>query len=146
MESSEVMKFPNYMRGITLVELMVVVMIVGILGAIAFPNYQEFTARSKRTEARAALLQIAVNQERIYMNSNSFTTDLTTLGFATTPKATTDTGYYEIEVTSADASDFTATATYLHSGSEADKCKTFTIDGRGNKSSGPDTDCWERTR
>ena len=65
------------------------------------------------------------------------------LGFAS---AITETGYYQIAVTAADTSNFTATATYLLGGSEATKCLTFTINGRGAKTSGPETDCWERTR
>lgn len=140
------MKALNNMRGITLIELMVVVVIVGILASVAYPNYQEFTARAKRNEARAALLRIATNQERFYINNNTFTDDLTSLGFAKTPTVQTETGYYVIEVTSANASNFTATATYLRGGSEAGKCLTYTIDGRGTKSSSPDSDCWERTR
>ena len=140
------MKPTKYMRGITLIELMVVVVIVGILAAVAYPNYQEFTDRAKRNEARAALLRLATNQERFYLNNNTFTDDLTDLGFASTPKAETENGYYEIEVTSADASNFSATATYLRGGNEAGKCLTYTIDGRGTKTSDPDTNCWERTR
>ena len=136
----------KHMRGITLIELMIVVVIVGILAAIAYPNYQEFTARAKRNEARAALLQIATNQERFYLNNNTFTQDLTSLGFSTTPTWTTQTGYYTIQITAADAVNFTATATYLHGGSEATKCASFTINARGLKTSGPDTNCWTRSR
>jgi type IV pilus assembly protein PilE len=134
------------MQGITLIELMIVVVIVSILAAVAYPNYQEFTARAKRNEARAALLRLATNQERFYLNNNTFTQDLTSLGFATTPVWETETGYYDIRVTAANASNFTATATYKQGGSEAGKCLTFTIDGRGSKTSDPDTDCWTRTR
>ena len=136
----------RYMRGITLIELMIVVVVVSILAAVAYPNYQEFTARAKRNEARAALLRLATNQERFYLNNNTFTQDLTQLGFATTPTWDTETGYYRIRVTATNATNFTATATYLHGGGEAGKCLTFTIDGRGDKTSGPDTDCWTRTR
>ena len=135
----------EYMSGITLIELMIVVVIVSILAAIAFPNYQEFSARAKRTEAKAALLQIKINQERFYINNNTFTQDMTQLGFSADP-FTTDTGSYVIAVTAASPSDFSATATYQLGGSEATKCQTFTIDGRGAKTSGPKTDCWERTR
>ena len=134
------------MQGITLIELMIVVVVIGILAAVAYPNYQEFSARAKRNEARAALLRLATNQERFYMNNNTFTEDLTALGFGTTPTWITETGYYEISVTSATASNFTATASYLQGGREASKCLTFTIDARGSKTSTPDSDCWRRTR
>ena len=140
------MQLRKHMRGITLIELMIVVVVVSILAAIAFPNYQEFAARAKRNEARAALLQIATNQERFYLNNYTFTQDLIALGFGTTPTWPTPTGYYEIEVTAADAVNFTATATYLQGGSEANKCANFTINGRGAKTSGPDTNCWTRSR
>ena len=140
------MQLRRRMQGITLIELMIVVVIVSILAAVAYPNYQEFSARAKRNEARAALLRLATNQERFYLNNNTFTQDLTALGFATTPTWVTETGYYTIQVTAANASNFTATATYLQGGSEAGKCLTFTINGRGSKTSGPDTDCWTRTR
>jgi type IV pilus assembly protein PilE len=136
----------KHMRGVTLIELMIVVIVIGILAAIAYPNYQEFTARAKRNEARAALLSLATNQERFYLNNNSFTQNLTQLGFATTPTWDTQTGYYRVQVTQADATNFSATATYLKGGTEAGKCLTFTIDGRGQKTSAPDADCWTRTR
>ena len=136
----------KHMRGITLIELMIVVVIISILAAVAYPNYQEFSARAKRNEARAALLRLAVNQERFYLNNNTFTADLTQLGFGTTPTWETETGYYEIEVTAADTSNYTASATYLQGGREATRCLTFTINGREVKTSAPDTNCWERAR
>ena len=135
----------KHMSGITLIELMIVVVVVSILAAIAYPNYQEFTARAKRNEARAALLTLATNQERFYLNNNTFTTDLTVLGFSEDP-AITPTGYYEIVVNTATPSNFTATATYQHGGREAGRCLTFTIDGRGAKGSDPDDDCWTKAR
>lgn len=136
----------RYMGGITLMELMIVVVIIGILAAVAYPNYREFAARAKRNEAKAALLQIATNQERFYLQNNSFTDDLQALGFATTPNFTTDTGSYVITIPNADAADFTATATYQLGGAEAGKCNIFSITGAGIRTSGPDANCWTRTR
>ena len=133
------------MHGITLIELMIVVIVLSILISVGYPQYQDYAARAKRNEARAALLMLATNQERFYIGNNTFTSDLTQLGFSSSP-ATTETGYYRIEITSADAQNFSATATYLRGGNEAKKCVTFTIDGRGAKTSAPETDCWTRTR
>ncbi len=134
------------MRGVTLTELMIVVVIIGILTAIAYPNYRQYAARAKRTEAKAALLQVATNQERFYLQNNSYTEDMTLLGFATDP-FTSDTGSYIIDVDpGADSNGFGATATYQNADNEAGKCLTFTIDDRGAKGSGPYLDCWARTR
>ena len=134
------------MQGITLLELMIVVVIIGILAAIAYPNYRDFTARAKRNEAKAALLKIATNQERFYLNNNTYTTDMTNLGFSGAGAVITDSTTYSVSVTTADASDFTAVATYQRADNEASKCLTFQIDGRGVKTSAPYTDCWTRTR
>ncbi len=134
------------MRGITLLELMIVVVVLAFIVTLAVPNYLEYSARAKRAEARAALLQIATNQEREYLQNNQYTTDMTRLGFADAGCNTSGSGAYTICVTAADANTFTATATWLLGGSEATKCNAFQIDGRGIKSSTPDGNCWTRTR
>ncbi len=136
----------NSMRGITLMELMIVVVIIGILVAVGYPNYRDFAARSKRNEARAALLQIATNQERFYLQNNTYTTDMTQLGFPVAGGFITDSDSYSVSVTAADANNFTAVATYQFGDNEAGKCQTFQLDARGNKSSAPLADCWSRSR
>ena len=96
----------RYMRGITLTELMVVVVIIGILTAIAYPNYREFVARSKRNEARAALLQVATLQERFYLQNNTYTMDMTNLGCAAANNNTTDSGSYVVTMDFANPNNF----------------------------------------
>ena len=137
------------MQGITLIELMIVVLVLGIIIGVAYPNYREFAARAKRNEARAALLQIATNQERFYLNNQTYTDEMRFLGFDALPgvtKVTSETGSYLIEVTSADANQYTAVAGYLLPDDEVNKCGSFTINSAGLKGSGPYTDCWTRTR
>ena len=136
----------RYMRGVTLMELMIVVVIVGILTAVAYPSYRQYAAKAKRNEAKAALLQIATLQERFYLQNNTYTTDMTNLGFAAAGCNTTDTGSYSVCVNSADANTYAATATYQKTDAEASKCNTFTINGAGTKGSGPYNDCWTNTR
>lgn len=139
------MRMMKHMRGITLMELMIVVVIVGILAAVAYPNYREFAARAKRTEAKALLLEIANNQERFYLNANTYGT-LGQLNYPADPMVT-DSGSYSVTVTANDASNFTAVATNILGGSEAARCATFTIDGRGNKTStGSIANCWTDQR
>jgi len=133
------------MRGVTLLELMIVVVIIGILATVAYPNYREFAARAKRTEAKALLLEIASQQERFYLNANRFGS-MADLNYAADPMIT-DSGSYSVTVTANDASNFTAVATHILGGSEAARCTTFTIDGRGNKTStGSIANCWTDQR
>ena len=143
---AELRKMVRHMRGVTLLELMIVTVIIGIMAAIAYPNYRQFVARAKRNEAKAALLQIAQNQERFYLQNNTYTLDMTQLGFPDATAYITDTESYSVSVTTADANDFTAVATYQNPDAEKDKCLTFNIDGRGGKTSLPDDNCWTRTR
>lgn len=134
------------MRGVTLTELMIVVVVLGILAAVAYPSYRDFTARAKRNEAREALLRIATNQERFYLNNNTYTSDLTQLGFSQDPFPT-PTGSYSVRVLpGADAAGYTAEADYQLSDNEAGKCNLFTINSEGAKGSSPLGDCWTRTR
>ena len=133
------------MRGITLLELLIVVVIIGIMAAIAYPNYRDFAARAKRNEAKAILLDIAQNQERFYLQNSTYGT-LSQLGYAG-DTITTDTGSYDVTIAPPpDASNFTAVATFKLGGSEAAKCLTFTVDGRGSQTSLPDTTCWTTAR
>lgn len=136
------MQMRKYMQGVTLMELMIVVVIIGILTAIAFPNYREFVARAKRSEAKAALLKLATNQEKFYLQNQRFGT-LTELNYANDQ---TETGAYTLTLGFApsNAENFQATATYNVDDREKGKCLWFRIDGAAAKTSYPDTNCWTR--
>ena len=133
----------HWMRGVTLLELMIVLAIIAIIVAFAYPNYRDFTDRAKRTEAKAILLEIAQNEERFYLQNNRYGS-LAELGYPA--PLMTDSGAYQVTMGPADANNFTATATYQLGGKEAGKCLTFNIDGRGAQTSAPLDDCWTRSR
>jgi type IV pilus assembly protein PilE len=62
-------------KGFTLVELMVVVAIVAILAAIAFPNYREYVKRGNRRAAQAAMMDIINKQQQFFVADRTYVAD-----------------------------------------------------------------------
>ncbi len=64
------MQSPSGQTGFTLIELMIVVALVGVLASVAYPSYSEYVRKSRRAEARVALMETLQQQER-YMSQNN---------------------------------------------------------------------------
>ena len=71
-------------KGFTLIELMIVVAIIGILAAIAIPAYQDYTVRSKMTEAIAGMSAAKVAISEYYQSQGSMPQAASTAGITTT--------------------------------------------------------------
>lgn len=65
-------------KGFSLIELMIVVAIVGILAAVALPSYRNHIIKASRIAAQTELLDLASLQEKIFLNSNNYTPNVTT--------------------------------------------------------------------
>lgn len=59
-------------RGLTLIEMLIVLVLALILSAAAYPAYTEFAVRARRTEAQAALLLLMQQQERYYSQRGTY--------------------------------------------------------------------------
>jgi type IV pilus assembly protein PilE len=136
-------------RGVTLVELMIVVIIVGILAAIAYPSYIKYVTKSNRSAAESFLLTVANKQEQYMLDARNYVNDpgaLSTLNL-TTPSEVSS--HYTISV-SADNSttppSYTITATPTGSQLTRDTdCANLTLNQAGAKGiSGTSsvTNCW----
>ena len=82
----------NNKKGFTLIELLVVVLIIGILAAMALPQYFKAVERSRMSEAVTLLANIAQAQQRKYLQINKYTKDFR--GLDVTPKGSTGDHYY----------------------------------------------------
>ena len=88
--------------GFTLVELMIVVVIVGILAAVAVPSYNDYVVRGKLTEAYSTLGSLRIQAEQYFQDNRSYA------GF---PCATAGVKYFAYACPVSTAAAFTATAT-----------------------------------
>ena len=73
--------------------------------SLALPSYQQHVMRSHRGDAMSALMRLAKQQEKWYLQNNTYSSSLTDLKVPAT-----ENGYYTLSITAADADTFSATA------------------------------------
>jgi len=124
-------------RGITLFELLVVLVIVGIIAALALPSYHHHTQRVYRAEAMTALLQLQSAEEAYYLRHDTYTASVEAappagLGIS----ATSTSNRYTLSVAlAADGQSYIATASPTPTGGQNtdQECLAFSIDARGRR-------------
>jgi type IV pilus assembly protein PilE len=134
-------RFSARHSGFTLVELLIVVVIAAILVSIAVPSYQAQVRKSRRTDARNAMLDIAGREERFLSVTNNYSALPTDVGYggALWPQNVTN-NYYQVRVDSPDTVNqpgvfpsylITATPIGIQVGDTA--CATFTVNQIGQQ-------------
>lgn len=127
--------------GFTLIEIMVVVVIISILAMIAYPSYQDSVNKTRRSDAKNALLNAAALQERYFTENNSYwVTDMSNIGGSASKE-----GYYTLSVANPGTAGctsgannycYTLTATAVGAQLASDTtCRTLVLDHTGNKTS-----------
>ena len=146
--------------GFSLIELMVVVTIITILGAIAIPSYNASIRKSRRAEAKSAIMDLAAREERYFATQNVYSTSPIALQYAATGSGAAWPvpigSYYSISSVTVTAATATTPGTYIlqitpTAGSpqlQDSSCQLFQVDQTGKQSSqdgsGNDTSttCW----
>ena len=72
-------------QGFSLAELVIVVALVGILGAIAYPSYIAYKVRANRAAAQSFLIDLANRQQLHFLDARSYTANLAQLGASPIP-------------------------------------------------------------
>ena len=133
-------------RGVTLIELMIVMVIVGILAAVAIPSYRAYVIRSNRADAKVALMSTAQNLERCYTNSTPYAYNSANCNAAVPTPFTVASGTYQINVIPA-ANAYVRTATPQGPQANDTQCAIFRLTSAGVQTvTGTNTapDCWRR--
>jgi type IV pilus assembly protein PilE len=115
-------------RGFTLIELMVVVTIIGILSAIAFPAYGAYLVRGNRAAAQAYLLSLAQAQAQYFADAHSYAATTSALNMPVPDQVATN---YSITIDVPDAVPPSFTVTARPTGSRQAGDSVLTIDNSG---------------
>ncbi len=147
-------RLPATDRGFTLIEMCAVVLVISVLALLAMSSYSQQIQKSRRVEAKNALLDLAAREQQLYSSINAYSTTPTDVGYtgASFP-ITVGSGYYQVSiaVTAATATapaTFTLTAVPIGSQAADTTCSKFTTNQLGAQSAtdggGADTSatCW----
>jgi type IV pilus assembly protein PilE len=116
-------------KGVTLIELMVVIVVLAIIVSISVPSYRGYMRRAQRTDARAELLRLRGVQEKFFLQNNFYadTAALTARGLI----GPSEHGHYNIDLPNVTKTTFTVRATAREGQLEDELCRTFTVNELG---------------
>ena len=122
---------PAAIRGVTLIELMVVVAIIAILAAIAYPSYEEHVRKTRRAEGKVALNEVASRLERCFTRFNAYNA----AGCNGVDQMTSENDWYRVSASTIAASSYTLQAVPQRGQATSDtKCGTLTLTHVGVRS------------
>jgi len=127
--------FRHSQNGFTLIELMIVVVIIGILAMVAYPSYQESITKTRRADGMALLTEIVNAQERYFTQNNTYTTDLTDLGYPSATNVESEEGFYKATAAVCAGATITTCVNVVGTGQGPQASDgTLGLDTRGTKS------------
>ena len=129
--------------GITLIELLTVICIIGILAAFSYPMFAEQAAKGRRAQARALMYEVLQHEEKFFTENNTYTVDVTALGYANPLETVEST--HGVTLAVGPTGDLTTSVAITGTAIVADaKCATLTLtsaNGQSGTGSQPAV-CW----
>lgn len=128
-------------RGFTLIELMVALAVVALLAMVALPAYQSQVQKTRRSDAKVALMNAAQALERCAANDPA--AGYTAAGCPSFPMTSSE-GFYRITAPTLTATTYTLTAQPVAGGPQAgdSQCANLSLAQTGGRTSSPASDCW----
>jgi len=135
------------LTGISFVEMVIAIVILGIIICIGVPSYLSYMLKSRRNEAKVALLDLATRMERYYSENNNSYASASITGNLGLSSATTTNGNYTLSIPTLSATTYTLQATPAAGSAQANdtECGNFTLTQagvRGISGTGTIADCW----
>jgi type IV pilus assembly protein PilE len=126
-------------RGFTLMELVIAMVVIGILAAIAIPNYSEYVLRGHRSAVQALIADVASRQAQFFLDRRTYATTVAALNIPVPPDVAQR---YAIAIATAAGPPATFQVTATPTGVQVgDRCGVMTIDQGGAKGAAA-TRCW----
>jgi type IV pilus assembly protein PilE len=129
--STTICRIKTRASGFTLIEVMIVVAIIGILSAVAYPAYGRYLVKNTRVAAQVHLMDLAQAEAQYLADSRSYAASVGDLNMST-PAAVSAKYTIAIAVADGPPSSFTITATPIAGGTQAND-ETLSINSAGTR-------------
>ena len=126
------MQVKNSLKGMTLIELMVVVVIIAIIGGIAYPLFTDYVREARRADAISQLLTLQMAQEEYRLRNNSYA-ELADLG------TTASSDFYAFSASNIGSETYTLTATAIGVQVNDTDCASMSINHNDQRTP---AECW----
>jgi type IV pilus assembly protein PilE len=123
-------------NGFTLIELLIVITLIAILASLGYPSYQQYLEQSRRTDAQAALLDLANRMEDYYAEHNTYATATLATGNSETDVLSSSSSpaqWYNLSIATQDNNTYLIQATPQKAQSNDTTCQSLTLNSLNEK-------------
>ncbi|KJG17335.1 type IV pilin protein [Photobacterium angustum] len=124
-------------KGVTLIELLIVIAIIGVLTAIAYPSYQSYVLKGHRTQAMGDMIKVQLNLEEHFTQNSNYNSPVISGSNCTI--CNTDSNRYAFSISSATGSYIITATAKSDKGQNQDECGNLTLNQNGT---GTPASCW----